>query len=133
MIHQTLRAGAYRKLPMHTAFWHFAMACFLGTFITDLTYWKTAEMTWANFSAWLLAAGLLLGVVAALVGLIDWLVGRLVGMHRPTLGYLVGKVIILAFSFFNAWFTAAMPGHPLCRWFWPVGCRGGPDGGNKPH
>jgi uncharacterized membrane protein len=102
MIHQTLRAGAYRKLPMHTAFWHFAMACFLGTFITDLTYWKTAEMTWANFSAWLLAAGLLLGVVAALVGLIDWLVGRLVGMHRPTLVFLLGNVIVLALSFLNS-------------------------------
>jgi uncharacterized membrane protein len=102
MIHQTLRAGAYRKLPMHTVFWHFAMGCFLGAFITDLTYWKTAEMTWANFSAWLLVAGLLLGVVAALVGFIDWFIGRLVGRYRPTFVFLLGNVMVLAMSFLNS-------------------------------
>lgn len=102
MIHQTLRAGAYRKPPMHPAFWHFAMGCFLGALSTDITYWKTAEMTWANFSAWLLAAGLVMGVIAALVSLIDWLLGRLVGMHRPTLLYFFGNLIILVLAFLNS-------------------------------
>ncbi len=102
MTHQAPLAKAYRKLPMHTAFWHFAMACFLGALATDVTYWKTAEMTWANFSAWLLAAGLVMGVVAGLVSLIDWLLGRLVGIHRPTILYLIGNLIILALSFLNS-------------------------------
>ena len=104
---------------------------FLGGFMTDLTYWKSAEMTWASSLPDPMPQDWSMGrSVGERLRPVD---GRLVGMHRPTLGYLVGKVIILAFSFFNAWFTAAMPGHPLCRWFWPVGCRGGPDGGNKPH
>jgi uncharacterized membrane protein len=92
----------YPKLPMHSAFRHFAMAFFLGTLVTDLSYWKTAEMTWANFSAWLLAAGLLMGGIAVLVSLLDWVLGRLTGPQRFTWPYLIGNLVVLALSFLNA-------------------------------
>lgn len=102
MTAQNVRGILYPKLPMHTAFWHFAMAFFLGALCTDLAYWKTAEMTWANFSAWLLAAGLIMGGVALLVTLVDWASGRLTGPQRFTWPYLLGNIIVLALSFLNA-------------------------------
>ena len=47
--------------PIHPMLVPFPIVCFVGTLLTDLAYWKTAEMMWANFSAWLLFAGLVMG------------------------------------------------------------------------
>lgn len=54
----------------------FPIACFSGALVTDITYAVTAEMIWADFSAWLLATGIILGVIAAFIGIIDFLVNR---------------------------------------------------------
>ena len=68
--------------PIHPMLVPFPIACFIGALITDIVYWKTAEMMWADFSAWLLFAGLAMGVVAAIVGLIDFFSNRLIrGLH----------------------------------------------------
>ncbi|OWV92832.1 hypothetical protein ATY81_16950 [Rhizobium sp. R72] len=50
---------------------HFCAACLIGALLTDIVYWQTAEMTWANFSVWLLTAGVLVGIVAAVTVVID--------------------------------------------------------------
>lgn len=100
-----LSLGTYPPLikrPFYPAFWHFAMACYFGTLATDITYWKTAEITWANFSAWLLAAGLMMSGLAALVRLIDWLTGRLVGLERTSWIVVFGNLLVVVLSFFNA-------------------------------
>ena len=59
--------------PIHPMLVPFPIACFTGALFSDIAYWKTAEMMWADFSAWLLFAGLVMGVLAALAGLIDFL------------------------------------------------------------
>ena len=43
---------------------------FLGALVTDVAYWRTSDIQWANFSAWLLAIGMVLGVLALLVELV---------------------------------------------------------------
>lgn len=54
----------------------FPLTCFVGAFVTDIAYSRSAQMQWANFSVWLIAAGVAMGVVAALVGIVDALVTR---------------------------------------------------------
>lgn len=90
------------KPPLFPILWHFAVACFIGTLITDVTYWRTAEMMWANFSAWMLMAGLLVGALAALVCLVDFFIGRLVGVNRLSVIYVLGNGIALVLGVFNA-------------------------------
>jgi uncharacterized membrane protein len=90
------------KPPLFPILWHFAVACFIGTLITDVTYWRTADMMWANFSAWLLTAGLLVGALAAIVCLIDYFIGRLVGVNRLSAIYVLGNGIALVLGIFNA-------------------------------
>jgi len=58
---------AFRSIPLH-----FSASCFIGALLTDIAYWKTAEMTWTDFSAWLLMAGLVLAVVGAIGVVADW-------------------------------------------------------------
>jgi uncharacterized membrane protein len=49
------------------------IVCFTGALITDLAYRNTAQMLWQDFSIWLVTAGLVMGALAALVLLIDFL------------------------------------------------------------
>jgi len=88
--------------PFHPLLWSFAAFCFIGTLLTDIAYCKTAEMQWANFSAWLVSAGVLIGVVATVVAVVDMLVGRLAGEGAPIWLYTLGNLLALALSVVNA-------------------------------
>jgi uncharacterized membrane protein len=46
---------------------------FTGAILTDLAYRSTAQMLWQNFSVWLITGGLVVGAIAAIVLLIDFL------------------------------------------------------------
>src|SRR4051794_6281211 len=95
----TARIGGH---PIHPMLVPVPVACFVGTLLTDLVYWKTAEMMWADFSAWLLFAGLVMGLLAALVGLIDFLSNRLIRALAPAWLHMAGNFVVLVLAFFNA-------------------------------
>ena len=40
--------------PLHPMLVPFPIVCFVGTLVTDIAYWATANVMWADFSAWLL-------------------------------------------------------------------------------
>ncbi|WP_141678843.1 DUF2231 domain-containing protein, partial [Acinetobacter baumannii] len=74
----------------------------VGTLLTDLAYWKTAEMQGANFSAWLLFAGLVRGVLAAIAGLIDFFGNRRIRDLSHAWFHMVGNVVVMILAFSNA-------------------------------
>ncbi|MBW9055938.1 DUF2231 domain-containing protein [Rhizobium mesosinicum] len=92
-----IAAPPLRSIPLH-----FSAACLTGALLTDIAYWRTAEMMWTNFSAWLLTFGLLLGALAAIAVLIDIFSGRL--LLRGGLGwlYIIGNIAAFVVSLFNA-------------------------------
>jgi uncharacterized membrane protein len=65
----TARIGAH---PIHPMLVPFPIACFVGTFVTDLAYWQTTDVMWETLSAWLLTAGLITAGFAVIAGLIDF-------------------------------------------------------------
>lgn len=99
--HHPHSTASVAKHPIHPMLIPFPIACFVGTLLTDLAYWRTADIMWANFSAWLLAIGLVLGVLAAIAGLIDFLGDRLVRSQRPAWWHMLGNLLVLVLSFFN--------------------------------
>ncbi|MCF6126977.1 DUF2231 domain-containing protein [Mesorhizobium sp. M7A.F.Ca.CA.001.07.2.1] len=90
------------RRPLHKTPMAVANACFVGTLLTDAAYWQSAEMMWADFSAWLLLAGLLVGVLAVLAALVDLFTDRLSGEAGRVWPYLLGSLIVLVMSLFNA-------------------------------
>lgn len=73
----------------------FAASCFIGTLATDIAYWATTHMMWADFSAWLLTVGVIVGYVTAVVALIETFVIRS-PLRRPlTWPYAIGGVVAL--------------------------------------
>jgi uncharacterized membrane protein len=90
------------KHPIHSMLVPFPIVCFVGTLLTDLAYWQTAEMMWADFSAWLLTAGLVMGGLAAIAGLVDFLRNRLVRADKTAWMHLLGNAVAWLLSLFNA-------------------------------
>jgi uncharacterized membrane protein len=77
-------------------------AAFTGALVTDVAYWKTANMQWANFSAWLLAAGLVVAVFAVLVGLIDFIADRRVRALDIAWFYAAGNGVAVVLAIVNS-------------------------------
>jgi uncharacterized membrane protein len=79
----------------------FPIACLTCALLTDVAYADTANMMWADFSAWLLAVGLGVGVLAAIVGLIGLLTHWRLRAGRVSGLYAMGSVIVLVLAGLN--------------------------------
>jgi uncharacterized membrane protein len=93
--------AAIARHPIHAMLVPFPIACFVGTFLTDLVYWRTAEMMWADFSAWLVTVGVIMGWVAAIAGLIDFASNRLIRMQPPAWWHVIGNAVVLVLATVN--------------------------------
>lgn len=98
-LHSTAQIARH---PIHPMLVPIPITCFIGALLTDIVYYATAEMMWADFSAWLLIVGLIGGVLAGLAGLTDFLGNRLIRTQAPAWPHLLGNVLVLLLSFFNA-------------------------------
>jgi uncharacterized membrane protein len=87
--------------PLHPMLVPFPIVCFVGALLTDIAYWRSADMMWANFSAWLLTAGLIMGALAALAGLIDFLSERRIRALAPAWPHMLGNILAMVLSLFN--------------------------------
>jgi uncharacterized membrane protein len=88
--------------PIHATLMSFPIACFTGALLTDLVYWKTAEMMWADFSAWLLFFGLIMGAFALIAGFIDLLADRRIRTLGAAWFHMIGVVVVLVLALLNS-------------------------------
>ena len=91
----TGRRGTHPILRILSAF---PIACFTCALCTDIAYSQTANMMWADFSNWLLAAGMAGGVLAAIAGLVIWWVGYRSQSTRRTwiVAFACGMTLVIA-------------------------------------
>jgi uncharacterized membrane protein len=101
--------------PIHPMLVPIPIVCFIGALVTDIAYAVTADMMWTDISAWLLLAGLVFGVLAAIAGLTDFFGNRLIRSLSPAWPHMIGNLVVLVLAFFNvlvhsrdAW-TSVMP------------------------
>jgi uncharacterized membrane protein len=96
--YSTARIGAH---PIHPMLVPIPIACFIAVLLTDLMYWKTAKMQWADFSTWLITVGVIVGWLAAIVGLVDFLGNRAVRALSAAWAHFLGNVTVLILATFN--------------------------------
>lgn len=94
----TARIGRH---PIHPMLVSFPIVCFVGTLITDIAYWRSANLMWANFSAWLVSVGVIMGVLAAIAGMIDFFGDRRVREPMAAWIHAVGNGLALVLAIVN--------------------------------
>lgn len=87
--------------PLHPMLVPIPIACFVGTLLTDLVYWDTANMQWAVMSSWLLTVGLIVALFAVVAGFIDFLGDRRIRNLRAVWIHAVGNALALTLALFN--------------------------------
>jgi uncharacterized membrane protein len=94
--------ASVRDHPLHAMLVPVPIVCFVATLVTDIVYWRTAAMLWADISAWLLVIGLIFSIFAATAGFIDFFGDRLIRELRAAWVHGLGNVAALVLSIFNA-------------------------------
>lgn len=87
--------------PILLALLSIPVACFAGALVTDITYASTANMMWADFSAWLLAAAMVGSVSALIVWGIGLAIGRRGRNAQPAWPAVAGAVVVLVLGFLD--------------------------------
>jgi uncharacterized membrane protein len=84
----------------------------IGALVTDIYYSQTADMQWANFSVWLITAGLVLALLAGLALLLDFALGHAGRVSWVHLLALAGAALLSLLNAFvhsrDAW-TSVVP------------------------
>jgi uncharacterized membrane protein len=87
--------------PVHPMLVPFPIAFLVGAFASDLAFWGTREQFWALMSAWLIGAGVVTGVVAAVFGLVDFLFIRRVRAIPAAWYHFAANAAMLVISLWN--------------------------------
>ncbi len=83
------------RRPLYLLLAALAVSCFLGALATDLAYWRTADIIWADFSDWLLTVGVIVGYITLIVAIIESIFSR---YRRPTAAYAIGMIVALVLA-----------------------------------
>jgi uncharacterized membrane protein len=102
--HSTARIGGH---PLHPMIVPFPIAFFISAFVTDIAFLRTNSLGWADASMWLLGAGLAMALLAAALGLTDFLGEPRVRRIRQAWLHMGGNVLAVALAAGNFALRAA--------------------------
>ncbi|HKU85334.1 MAG TPA: DUF2231 domain-containing protein [Casimicrobiaceae bacterium] len=92
-----------------------SVVCFLAALVTDIAYAASAFLMWLHFSQWMIAVGLAIGALAALVLVIEFFASRVIRTGVFGWAHLVLFYAALVVELFNAFvhtrdgWTAVVP------------------------
>jgi uncharacterized membrane protein len=89
------------KHPIHPMLVPLPIGFLVGALLSDLGYYWTESAFWAEASQWLLLAGFVTGLLAALFGLVDFFGIAYVRSHTAAWVHFLGNALVLVLSFFN--------------------------------
>ena len=95
-------AAAIARHPIHAMLVPFPIVCFTLTLLTDIAYWRSGNLMWANFSAWLLFVGIVIGALAALAGGVDLLARSTLRGLGIAWGHGLGNIVVLCLAVLNS-------------------------------
>jgi uncharacterized membrane protein len=106
--------------PIHPMLVPFPIAFLVATFFCDLVFWRSGNGSWALGGMWLLGAGIVMALVAALAGFTDFFGERRIRQVPTAWYHMIGNltaVVIAAINFIVRWQQGAETGvFPLGIW-----------------
>jgi uncharacterized membrane protein len=102
--------------PLHPMLVTFPIAFFSGTLATDLLYWWTGNIMWAQFSFWLLVGGLLGGTAAAAAGFMDFILVPQIRRHFSSWSHMLTAILLMAVAAANFVLRIDEPARAIVPW-----------------
>lgn len=97
-VRSTVSIGGH---PIHPMLIPFPIAFLVGAFVTDIAFWGTTDPFWAQMSLWLVGAGFVMGVLAAIVGLTDFVTIARAREHMDGWVHFLGNALVLLLALAN--------------------------------
>lgn len=98
--------AAIARHPIHPMLVPFPIAFFTLALVMDIAYWQSSNLTWKHFAEWLLLAGIVMGVLAAIAGAVDFLSRREIRAQSPAWPHAIGNSIVLILAIINSFIHA---------------------------
>ena len=109
--------------PVHPMMIPFPIASFVATLVCDLAFWRTGNSDWFTGSEWLLGAGIVMALLAAIAGLIDVLGELRIHALGAVWWHAGGNLLLVLIQIWN-WYLrhsegagAVLPTGLTCRWW----------------
>lgn len=90
--------------PIHPMLIPFPIAFFVGTLAADIAYWNSGDVFWFTMTEWLLGAGVVMALLAAVMGLTDFLGDARIRALNIAWWHMIGNVSIVLLEAVN-WYT----------------------------
>jgi uncharacterized membrane protein len=87
--------------PLHPVLVTFPIALLVSALGTDLGYWLTDDPFWARASLWLIGAGFIAGILAAISGMSDFLRIERVRQRSASWAHMFGNIAALLLTLVN--------------------------------
>jgi len=87
--------------PLHPMIIPFPVAFLVTAFATDLAFWGTGSDGWAVASMWLLGAGVVMALIAAVFGFTDFFGDRQIGGLSDAWQHMIGNLIVVVLALVN--------------------------------
>jgi uncharacterized membrane protein len=102
--------------PLHPMFVPFPIAFFTGTLACDLAFWANGNPLWVTATVWLLGAGIVMALVAALGGLTDLLGDRRIRDLNAAWWHLGGNLLLVVIEAGNWFLRYQSPAPTILPW-----------------
>ena len=90
--------------PLHPLLVTLPIGLLIGALVSDIGFYSTGDAFWARASAWLIGAGLVTGLIAAIAGLVDFLGSERIRLLAIVWYHFAGNAIALVLTAVNLYF-----------------------------
>jgi len=87
--------------PIHPMLIPFPVVFMVTALVTDLVFWSTGNANWATVSMWLLGAGVIMALVAALAGFTDFFADARIRDIGDAWQHMIGNLIAVVLTLIN--------------------------------
>jgi uncharacterized membrane protein len=87
--------------PLHPLLVPFPIAFLVGALVTDIAYVKSGWWMWAYASSWLIGAGIVMALVAAIAGFTDFFGDRRIRRLKRAWYHMIGNLTAVLLSIVN--------------------------------
>jgi len=90
--------------PIHPMLIPFPIVFLVTAFVSDLVFWSTHADIWATVSMWLLGAAIIMALVAAIFGFIDFLANERIRALSDAWQHMIGNLVAVVLALINWYF-----------------------------